>query len=72
MNEELKKWLKPALFVLGGVLVGYLYYRFVGCASGTCAIASNPWMSMGYMGLVGWLLSGVLWKGCCSPCNHHQ
>lgn len=25
-----------------GAIGGYLYYYFVGCASGTCAITSNP------------------------------
>ena len=27
--------------VVGGV-VGYLYYKFVGCSSGTCMITSKP------------------------------
>ena len=27
--------------VIGGIL-GYLYYKLIGCVSGTCAITSNP------------------------------
>lgn len=27
--------------VIGGIL-GYLYYKLIGCYSGTCAITSNP------------------------------
>lgn len=69
MKTKLKKWLRPALFTLGGAAVGYLYYRFVGCASGTCAITSNPVLSMLYMGLIGLLLSGVFGKGCNGKCN---
>jgi len=31
--------------IIGGILggfAGYLYYYFIGCYSGTCAITSNP------------------------------
>ena len=33
--------------VLGGIL-GYLYYKLVGCYSGTCAITSSPIVSTIY------------------------
>ena len=59
MNNILKKCLRPALFVAGGMLVGFLYYQFIGCASGSCSITSNPIMSTLYMGVVGGLLSVV-------------
>ena len=68
MKKKLKKWMRPLMFTLGGVIVGFLYYRFVGCSTGSCAITSNPVNSMIYMGLMGWLLSGVFGKGC-SSCN---
>lgn len=61
MKTKLKKWIRPALFTLGGMLVGYLVYRNIGCTTGSCAITSNPVISVLYMGLIGWLLSG----GCC-------
>lgn len=61
----MKKWMRPALFILGGALVGLGYYYLVGCSSGSCAITSNPINSMVYMGLMGWLLSGMLSGGCC-------
>lgn len=50
---------KHKLFLIGtavGLLAGYLYYYFVGCASGTCAITSNPLNSTLYGGLMGGLL----------------
>lgn len=59
MKERMKKWLRPALFTLGGGLVGFAYYALVGCATGSCAITSNPFSSIIYMALIGWLLSGV-------------
>lgn len=50
---------KYKLTLIGGVLgciAGYLYYHFVGCASGTCAITSSPLNSTLYGGLMGALL----------------
>jgi hypothetical protein len=40
--------------VLGGLL-GYAYYYFIGC-NGSCAIASSPYISTAYGGLVGILV----------------
>ncbi len=68
MKKKLKKWMRPILFTLGGVMVGYLYYRFVGCSTGSCAITSSPVNAMIYMGLIGFLLSVIFGKRCRS-CN---
>jgi drug/metabolite transporter (DMT)-like permease len=46
---------------LGGV-AGYLYYYFVGCASGTCAITSNPFMSIIWGALMGYLIFDMFRK----------
>lgn len=45
--------------VLGGV-GGYLYYHFIGCASGTCAITSKPLNSTIYGMVLGGLLADFL------------
>jgi hypothetical protein len=48
-------WRKRILFSLIGASGGYAYYYFVGCASGTCPISSNPYISTLYgagMGLI--------------------
>jgi xanthine/uracil permease len=42
--------------VLAGAAVGYLYYFFIGCNTGSCAITSNPWSSILYGSLFGALL----------------
>lgn len=39
-----------------GLIAGYAYYHFVGCASGTCAITSKPLNSTLYGGMMGGLL----------------
>jgi hypothetical protein len=42
----MKKWFfKNKYTVIGaflGAIGGYLYYYFIGCSSGTCAITSKP------------------------------
>ncbi len=40
---------------IGGVL-GYMYWKYVGCASGACAITSKPLNSSLYGMLMGGLL----------------
>jgi phage shock protein E len=53
------------LTILGvtlGAISGYLYYYFVGCASGTCAITSSPINSTLYGAVMGGLLSNILKK----------
>lgn len=45
----LKMWLS----VIVGVGLGYAYYHFIGCNSGTCPITSNPFNSMMWGGVMG-------------------
>ncbi|MGE4347321.1 MAG: DUF6132 family protein [Flavobacteriaceae bacterium] len=42
--------------ILVGALAGYLYWRYVGCLSGSCAITSNPTNSTLYGSVMGGLL----------------
>ena len=57
-------WLRPTLFTLGGALAGLIYYNLAGCA-----ITANPVNTMLYMGLIGFLISGLFTKGCNGGCN---
>ena len=45
---------KP-LAALLGALGGFAYYYYIGCASGTCPITGNPWISTAYGALIGWI-----------------
>ena len=56
----MKQMVRPVLFVAAGALLGLGYYYLFGC-SGNCAVTSNPWMTMAYMGIIGGLL-GVVTK----------
>lgn len=47
---------KPALGIVLGGLGGFAYYYFVGCATGTCPIQSNPFLMTGYGVLLGLVL----------------
>lgn len=46
---------------LGG-LGGYLYWYYIGCSSGTCAITSSSVNSSLYGALMGFLLIGMIPK----------
>ena len=48
--------------VIAGAIVGYLYYHFVGCNSGTCAITSKPLNSTLYGALMGGLFVNIFKK----------
>jgi hypothetical protein len=43
-----------------GALAGYLYWKFVGCSSGTCAITSRPLNSTLYGAVMGGLLLNII------------
>lgn len=58
---------KKAIIITGigiivGAIAGYLYYFYVGCASGTCAITSKPLNSTLYGALMGGLIFNIFVK----------
>lgn len=50
------------LGVMAGAVGGYLYYHFVGCTSGTCAITSKPVNSTLYGAMMGGLFLNLFKK----------
>jgi hypothetical protein len=48
--------------IVVGAISGYLYYPFVGCASGSCTITSKPLNSTLYGSLLGGLLFNMFVK----------
>jgi hypothetical protein len=48
--------------IIIGAISDYLYYHFVGCASGSCAITSKPVNSTLYGSLLGGLLFNMFVK----------
>jgi len=58
---------KNAIIITGigvvvGAIAGYLYYFYIGCASGTCAITSKPFNSTLYGAAMGGLLFNMFIK----------
>jgi hypothetical protein len=50
----LKNWI-AGILIMAGISGGFLYWRFVGCTSGSCPITSN-WHASSLMGgLLGYL-----------------
>jgi len=62
----MKNWIQKNKLSLVGVAVGalggFLYWNYVGCASGTCMITSKPINSTLYGALMGYLLFGIFKK----------
>jgi hypothetical protein len=54
MNK--KAIIKLALGVCVGGALGFAYYYFVGCRTGTCPITSSPIISTAYGSLIGGLI----------------
>lgn len=71
MKDKLKLFiLRNKLVVLGsilGLIAGFLYWRFVGCSSGTCFIKSSPVNMTIYGGLMGGLLFSMFDKKASEP-----
>ena len=56
-KTQAMNWLKTKRMIVLGVFVGafagYLYWRFIGCSSGTCAITAVWWRSTLYGAFMG-------------------
>ncbi|HEU0109792.1 MAG TPA: hypothetical protein VFQ73_02900 [Flavisolibacter sp.] len=62
----MKKWvLQNKLYVIGalaGAVAGFLYWKYIGCVTGSCAITSDPTRSTIYFAVMGALLLGMFKK----------
>lgn len=54
-----KKRVPSLIGALVGTIAGYLYYYFIGCSTGSCAITSNPFNSSIYGLVMGYLMVSV-------------
>ena len=60
MFEWIKKRRLSAFFLIIGGLCGFLYWRFIGCSTGTCPITSHWYASTLYGLLLGWLIGDLI------------
>lgn len=54
--------LKSILGTLLGILGGTIYYFKVGCKGGSCPITSNPWLTILWGAVVGYLIGDIFNK----------
>ena len=48
------------IFTIAGLIGGFLYWKLIGCASGTCPIKSVWYWSTLYGGLLGFLVGSLV------------
>lgn len=60
--DFIKKHILKIIGIPVGMLGGFLYYYYIGCNSGTCPITSNPYISIIYGGLMGYLVFDLFKK----------
>jgi hypothetical protein len=60
MRDFIKKHLLLIIFSVAGALGGFLYWKFVGCLSGTCIIKSVWYWSTLYGSLLGYVSGGLV------------
>jgi hypothetical protein len=59
-ERKRKMVLHTLAYVAVGAVLGFGYYKLVGCASGGCPITSNPYISTLYGALIGLVAGGGL------------
>jgi hypothetical protein len=58
----IKKHQASLIGILLCATAGWLFWNFIGCSSGTCAITSKPFNSTLYGALMGYLAAGIFQK----------
>jgi hypothetical protein len=62
VNSFILKYKRDLIGISLGAVVGFAYWKFIGCASGTCMITSKPLNSSLYGALMGFLVAGMFKK----------
>ena len=62
MKEFITQYKLSIADVMIGAILGYAYYYFIGCTTGSCAITSKPVNSTVYGSVMGYLLFSVFEK----------
>ncbi len=62
MTLLFQKYKRDLIGITLGAVAGFLYWKFVGCSSGTCMITSKPINSTLYGAVMGYLVAGIFKK----------
>lgn len=60
MKEFMLKHKYGLLLIIPGIIVGYAYWKYVGCTSGTCPITSNWHTMVLFGGLIGYFIGDII------------
>ena len=56
------KWILRLFLIIGGAAAGFFLSATIGCSK-TCLILGTPWIACIYMGILGLLLSYIIFPG---------
>jgi hypothetical protein len=59
MNKTLTRLIKIAAGAAAGALIGFLYYKFIGCRIGTCPLTSSAVKSAVFGAVMGFLFGAI-------------
>ena len=59
---HLKRRIPSIIGLIIGGIGGYIYYLTIGCSSGSCPITSNPWLSILWGLIMGFLIGDFFTK----------
>lgn len=60
MQKLIHKFKYESIGALVGIVGGYLYWKYVGCISGTCPIQANWYSMIPYAMVIGILAGGLV------------
>mgnify|MGYP003592299304 FL=1 len=58
-KKKKKKYLPEIIGTIAGAAGGFLYWKYVGCVSGTCTIKSNWYLMVPWAAVLGYLAGSV-------------
>lgn len=45
-----------------GAIIGFIFYKFIGCKQAACRIAGNRWLSILYWAVLGALVANIFFR----------
>lgn len=67
MKALIHRYWISAIFTVAGAGLGFAYWRFIGCTSGTCPLTANWHTSTLFGGLIGMTIVPSRWKAAKHP-----
>jgi len=62
MLQKIKSSILEIIGMVLGAISGFIYFKTVGCSTGSCPITSNPWLTIIWGSLIGYLTGSIFNK----------